>query len=342
MHWKGLAILALLPAIAQGSAAVWAQAAANPANGSQAAPANPRPLNPQRPPTATQLYGGAQPYAPHPAAPYSGAQPYPAHPAAPAAGAQGQNHPAAAASPAADSTTPDEPTPQISIATPAPAPAPWPVQERIAWGARVLLALFGCVGIYIGLSLLKKIDRQTQYAESTAQSAAQTAQAALEHAQALVRAERPWILVTVEPSGKAENRFMIVATNRGRGPARILSAVEKITTEIDQSSLPAEPDYDDAEANESLESVILLPGESTGVKTFGRDEVRDFCGSEEKYRRVEKWEEVILLFGKIVYQDLVDTGTGETCETAWCCWYIHGRQNSGMVMAGPPPYNRHT
>ncbi len=332
MHWKGLAILALLPALAQGGAAVWAQTGANPAGAGQTAPpSNPRPYTP-RPATAS---------------PYAGAQPYGARPAAgqgtPAAGAQNLNRAPADAG-AADTAAAEETPPHITIATPAlqPAPDPWLWPDRIAWMARIVLVVFGLVGIYIGLSLLRKIDKQTQYAETAAQSAALSAQAALLHAQAIVRSERPWILVTVEPSGKVENRFMIVATNRGRGPARIVSAVEKITTEIDQSSLPPEPDYDDAEVNESLDAVVLLPGESTGIKSFGRDDVREFCANDEQVRRIERWEEVILLYGKIVYEDLVGVENVEPSETAWCCWYIHGRQNSGMVMAGPPAYNRHT
>jgi hypothetical protein len=332
MQWKGLAVLALWPVLAQGIPAVWAQAGVDSAAAGQAAPANPRPYPAQRPP-ATPAYGGAQPYG--------------QRPATPAAGAQNLNRPAAASpgpSPNTAETPPAaEATPQqITVATPAPAPAAWPLQERIAWIANIVLVVFGCVGVYVGLSLLHKIGRQTQYAETAAQAAAYSAQASLLHAQAIVRSERPWILVTVEPSGKVENRFMIVASNRGRGPAKIVSAVDKITTEIDQSSLPPEPDYADAETNESLDAVILLPGESTGIRSFGRDDVRDYCQNEEQFKRVERWEEVILLYGKIVYEDLVDLGNEEPSETAWCCWYIHGRQNSGMVMAGPAAYNRHT
>ncbi len=340
MHWKGLAILALLPAMAQGSPGVWAQTTANPAGTGQTTtgqgtPAYPRPATTYPRPGTTQRPAGTLPY--------TSAPPYTGKPATPAAGTQNPNQTSSESPP--DNTPADEATPQhITIATPAPAPAPsvWGWQDRITWMARILLVVFACVGIYIGLSLLKKVDRQTQYAETAAQSAALSAQAALLHAQALVRSERPWILVTVEPSGKVENRFMIVATNRGRGPARIVSAVDKITTEVDQSSLPPEPDYNDAETNESLDAVILLPGESTGIKSFGREDVREFCSSEEQFRRIEKWEEVILLYGKIVYEDLVELGNVEPSETAWCCWYIHGRQNSGMVMAGPPAYNRHT
>jgi hypothetical protein len=340
MNWKGLAILALAPMLMQGTRVVWGQAAGNPGGAGQAAPAAPRPAATPRPASTGQPGTGAQPYTPRPAGAAAGAQPYTPRPAQAAAGAQNPNH-AAAGSP--DQNQPsDEEVPHIAIATPAPAPSPWAWQDRIAWIANIVLVIFACIGIYIGVSLLRKIDRQTQYSESAAQAAALSAQAALLHAQSIVRAERPWILVTVEPSGKVENRFMVMATNRGRGPARIISAVDKITTEIDQSSLPEDPDYEDAEGNPSLAGVILLPGESTGVKSFGRDEVRDFCGSEEKLKRVEKWEEVILLYGKIVYEDLVGVSDIEPCETAWCSWYIHGRQNSGMVMAGPMAYNHHS
>jgi hypothetical protein len=350
MNWKGLAILAVLAALALGTRAMGAQTAGTPAGGGQAAPAAPaapRPFTTPRPAStgqtgAGQTGTGAQPYTPRPAA---GAQPYTPRAAGAAAGAQNANHPnpnQPAAGSSEDNQPPEDEVPHIAIATPAPAPSPWAWQDRIAWVANIVLVLFGCVGVYIGLSLLTKIDRQTQYAEAAAQAAALSAQAALLHAQSIVRAERPWILVTVEPSGKVENRFMVMATNRGRGPARIISAVDMITTEIDQSALPEDPDYEEAEANLSLAGVILLPGESTGVKSFGRDEVRDFCASEEKLKRVEKWEEVILLYGKIVYEDLVGVSDVEPCETAWCSWYIHGRQNSGMVMAGPVAYNRHS
>ncbi|MFZ0302233.1 MAG: hypothetical protein WAL75_06095, partial [Terracidiphilus sp.] len=227
-------------------------------------------------------------------------------------------------------------------ATPAPAPAPWQWPDRVAWVARILLAVLGYVGIMLGLSLLKKIERQTQYAEAAAQAAADSAQAALLHAQAIVRAERPWILITAEPSRSLDNSFTVTATNRGRGPARIISTVDKITTAVDQNHLPDQPEFDEVNPSAALSSVVLLPGESTGIKSFSRDEVKDFCGSDEKVKRVEKWEELILLYGKVVYRDLVQAGESQTHETTWCCWYIHGRQKSGMVMAGPAAYNMHT
>lgn len=313
MHRKGLAVLVLLWGIGVGSTAAAGQGTQDQAGGS---------------PALSGTGGAVQSATPHAHAP---------HPAA-ATAAPVQAAPQADA----ENNAVDERPSHITIATPAPAPAPWPWQDRISWGANLILVILGYAGILLGISTLKKIERQTQYAEAAAQAAADSAQAALLHAQALERAERPWILVTIEPSHRVENRFMVMATNRGRRPARILTAVDKITLQADQASLPEEPEYDDAEQNASLAGVILLPGESTGVKAFGRDDVTALCETEERLRRIEKWEELILLYGKVVYEDLVAVGDAVTRETAWCCWYIHGRQNSGMVTAGSAAYNRHT
>lgn len=236
----------------------------------------------------------------------------------------------------------DYPPAHMSVVTPVAEPSPWPWQDRIAWAANLVLVVLGYAGILLAISILKKIEGQMHFAETAAQAALESAQAALLHARANERAERPWLLVTVEPSRRAENRFIITATNRGRNPARILSSVDAITIEPDAASLPPEPKYDEAEPNPSLVSVILLPGESTAVKVFGRDDVKLVCGTGERYRKVERWEEVILLYGQILYEDVVARDDPPQRESAWCCSYIHGQQSSAMEMAGPPAYNRHT
>jgi hypothetical protein len=205
--------------------------------------------------------------------------------------------------------------------------------------------LIAYVGVWLGISTLRKIERQTRYAEATAQAAAETAKAAVQlaenQAKAWAEAERPWILVTPEPAPGAPNSFTVVAANRGRSPARIVSMADELTFARNESQLPLEPTFK-TEPAAPREPMILLPGESVSIKSFSRDEVNSICTTPEDLSRVEGWDAKIYLFGRINYEELTSNGAGHPYETSWCCWYIHGRQRSGLVVAGSREYNRHT
>jgi hypothetical protein len=236
----------------------------------------------------------------------------------------------------------DEQPPHITVANPPPTPLTWALHDKIAWAANLVLVILGYAGILVAISLLKKIDRQTGYVETAAEAAAASAQAALMNAQAVIRSERPWILTTVEPSRSVENSFTVMATNRGRTPARIIATAVRIRIAIDEKHLPGTPEYMNEEPGAPFTPIILLPGESTAIKPFRREDVKGLCDSEERYKRIETWEEKIYLYGKVMYVDLIAPADSQAHETNWCCWYIHGRQNSGLVIAGPPEYNTHT
>jgi len=229
----------------------------------------------------------------------------------------------------------------ITIATPAPAAAPWPVQERISWVANLILVLIVYFGVMLGYSALRKIERQAHVVEVAAQAAANSAKAVLLLAQAQERAERPWIMVTAEPDPGIRDCFSVMVTNRGHSPTKIVSLMDSVATANDESQLPAEPVFH-AEPRAPRDPIFLLPGESRKIKSFRRDDVQTICNNPEDLRRVEDWEVKIFLYGKVAYADLRVPEDADPHETSWCCWYIHGRQNSGMVMAGPLEYNRHT
>jgi hypothetical protein len=216
------------------------------------------------------------------------------------------------------------------------------MHERILWAAYVVLAVLGYAGVMLALLMMKKIERQTAATEAAAQAAAQGAEAALLNAQAIIDAERPWLLVTVEPSPSMEDGFTVTATNRGRSPARIAATAERIRTVADEAKLPRTPEYDNREPAPPMVPIILLPGESTGLKSFSREDAKGLCESDEQFARIESWEEKIYLHGKVIYRDLIAPPSRQTHQTDWCCWYIHGRQKSGLVIAGPPEYNLHT
>jgi len=198
----------------------------------------------------------------------------------------------------------------------------------------------GLAGIWLSLAALKKIERQVVCAEGAATAAAVSAQAALLSAQTIVDAERPWLVITVEPSPRIENSFTVLATNRGRTPATIVATAERIKIVVDETHLPLPPEYGEPGAPRA--PIILLPGESTPIKSFSREEGKGICETEERFKRVANWEEKAFIYGKIVYRDLIAPRDKQLHETAWCCWYIHGRNKSGLVIAGPPSYNLHT
>jgi hypothetical protein len=237
----------------------------------------------------------------------------------------------------------------VIVTLPAPAPVEWPLHDRILWGALLVLVFLGYAGVMLALSTLKKIESHTGASEASvaaataaAAAANETAQAALLHAQSMLKAERPWVLVTAEPTRGVESSFDITATNRGRSPATITSALDQILFASDEARLPAVPAFKQTESKSRFVPVILLPGESATLKTFTRDEVRDLCGSDEMFSAVESWSERLFLCGKITYKDLVSPAGKEAHESNWCCWYIHGKQRSALVPAGPAQYNAHT
>jgi hypothetical protein len=274
--------------------------------------------------------------------------------------AQATNHPD---SPAPSQAKPDcnglpceEQQPHVTVTLPAPVPAPWTLHDRIAWAAYVVLAVLGYIGIMLAVSTLKKIERYVAATEASvaavetaassaaaaATAAGESAQAALLHAQAFLNAERPWVLVTAEPTRGVENSFDIVASNRGRSPATVTSASDQVLFAADEAHLPAVPEFKQDQSSKRFVPIILLPGESATLRTFSREDARGFCGSDEKFKSLESWEERLFLCGKVGYSDLIAPADKQAHESNWCCWYIHGRQKSALVPAGPAEYNSHT
>jgi hypothetical protein len=149
------------------------------------------------------------------------------------------------------------------------------------------------------------------------------------------------LLVSAFPAPGLLDGFNLVAANRGRTPARILALADETVIAKDESQLPAEPAYR-GEPHSPQPPILLLPGESVTIRGFRREDVKAVCESEEQFRRVEEWEAKIYLYGKVAYAALTAPEDAPACETSWCCWYIHGRQKSGLVLAGPRSYSRHS
>lgn len=250
----------------------------------------------------------------------------------------------AAAPPAsdADSSQSSAQPPQIIVNPPA-APTPeWGWREQATWAASIVLAVLGYVGIMLALRTLKRIDRHLEASTTTAQAALESSSAALSLAQAIANSERPWIVVTVEPFLTMESSFKVMAANRGRSPARIINAIDQVRVATDETQLPKTPEFEVATKADPPEPIVLLPGEATGIWAFNRDDLPAICKSADVLRKVERWQEILFLYGRITYMDLNATDQSHVHETYWCCRYIHGEKNSALVMAGQPEYNKHS
>lgn len=242
----------------------------------------------------------------------------------------------------ADSSQSSAPPPQIIVNPPA-APTPeWGWREQATWAASIVLAVLGYVGIMLALRTLKRIERHLEASTTTAQAALESSSAALSLAQAIANSERPWIVVTVEPFLTMESSFKVMAANRGRSPARIINAIDQVRVATDEAQLPKTPEFEMAAKPDAPEPIVLLPGEATGIWAFNRDDLPAICKSADVLRKVERWEEILFLYGRITYMDLNATDQSHVHETYWCCRYIHGERNSALVMAGQPEYNKHS
>jgi hypothetical protein len=230
----------------------------------------------------------------------------------------------------------------LIVTTPPPPPVEWSWHDRVLWGAYVVLAFLGYIGIMISLRILKSIERHAAAASATAKAALDSSTAALLRTQAVVDAERPWIVVTVEPFLTMENAFKVMATNRGHTPAKLTITIDQVAIATDETQLPETPQFQKEDANSLPEPVILLPGESVGIRPFSRDEVSSICKTKEELERIELWEEKIFLYGRVTYRQMIESADNQDHETVWCCRYIHGESKSALAMTGPPAYNKHT
>ncbi len=232
--------------------------------------------------------------------------------------------------------------PQIIVTSPAPAIPPWQWYERVAWGASIVLAVLGYVGILLALRTLKNIERNGQSSLEAARAAVTAAECTLSQTKAILEFERPWILVSVEPYLTAENSFKIMASNRGRRPARITHLSDQVHIVTEEAQLPKTPGHDSVEPQMQEEPLILLPGESLAIARFSRNDVAQICKTDDQLRRIASWEEIIFLFGRITYHELTGPADQQPHLTDWCCRYIHGETKSALLVGGPPGYHRHT
>src|ERR1017187_4740478 len=234
------------------------------------------------------------------------------------------------------------PQAQIRVVEPPPQPAPWSRHDRILWAADLVLAILGYVGIVVAIGTLKTIKRQIESVETIAQAAVESASAATAIGREMMSAQRPWILMTVVRSQEMAESFNIMATNCGRTPAEIIDCPDRVNLVLNEQQLPKNRGNAIKGFGVLSVPIMLLPGESTVIQRFGRDDLKWVCKTDESLRKVERKEETVFIYGSVMYREPAISDMERTHKTDWCCKYIHGETTSNLVIDGPPEYNKHT
>jgi hypothetical protein len=162
------------------------------------------------------------------------------------------------------------------------------------------------------------------------------------NAQAVINAERPWILVNGEAMEGAESS-VVVAKNCGRTPARFTRFSPPKSKIIPSGTdLPFPPEYGEILPFDS--PIILLAQGRTYIRILTESEIREICGTEDVWNRVQTGRFEFYIFGILYYEDLLNSADRAVHETRWCCRYLSkfGDSRNFLVLNGSRGYNDYT
>jgi hypothetical protein len=184
---------------------------------------------------------------------------------------------------------------------------------------------------------------QSTETRDAARGAEKAADAALLNVKAFVNSERPWISVKVEPTPWGKG-FNVVAVNKGRTPATILSHAENCIVmdamEYAREFLPVPPQY----GKRVVEPETVLPEDWTEIYEINRKSLTKAGYSETDVIKLESGDSIAHIFGLIVYRDVLGTPAEVTYETRWCCWLIPDSTPDGVIacLSTQAGYTGHT
>jgi hypothetical protein len=181
----------------------------------------------------------------------------------------------------------------------------------------VVLASVGLAGVAIGVSTLRKVERQIRVAEADT--------------QAMIRAERAWIVVSVQQQG---DHFTFIAKNVGKTPARIASVWASPVLARFRDEKPLIPSDDQtAESLISTPPRLLPPTAEYIVHRYTLDDIK-------RMQQNAFW--TVHIYGRIRYLDTLKTEASVPYETKWLYWHLPF--DSAMPFLDPhyPEHNSYT
>lgn len=202
------------------------------------------------------------------------------------------------------------------------------------------LAIFGFPTLVFVGAQAWLMRQHAMHLEQLANAASDNAAAARLNAQAIINSERPWIAMVIKRDNRLPNFFRLIAENRGRTPAAIVSVKAGCAEVGNSSDLPSIPVY--SKSKEFNEPLLLIQGEPQGMHDLSPD-----CVREGYFPGVTDWKKIGFIFGSVCYRDLLDTRDAPHHETRWCCKLavrLDGEIDADelYLIQGPEGYTKYT
>jgi hypothetical protein len=172
------------------------------------------------------------------------------------------------------------------------------------------------------------------------------AQAALLNAQAIINAERAWVVMVIKQDKVRSRLFRIKAENRGRTPVKIVSASHECAVVKTEAEMSEQPQY--RHGKKFAEGVFLFPGESQVMTEFSRDHLRmpsigEDREGEQDFQMAKDRQGLAIVFGNVVYRDILSSPKDPERETRWCSLLKLGDTADELFLTrGRDGYTKHT
>lgn len=212
--------------------------------------------------------------------------------------------------------------------------------DKAAIASNYLLSLVGIAGICVGISIVRRIGRQTQVA-------AEAVKAMRDQTEHMAVADRAWVLEEVSvpldwdtyKTGSDRGMLSVQIRNHGRSVARVTEL--RLQAVSQTKAMPPVPDYSPLPRLEELgeDGFILAPGQTMNLPValdggaFDTDPAGQVHGAEGGY-----W-----VYGVIEYETFGNSYVNQFCYL-WRT--VNGQaadlQKAGLRKCGPEAYNRVT
>lgn len=187
---------------------------------------------------------------------------------------------------------------------------------------------------------------QAKETKKAAEDGRSSADAALLNAQAVLDSERPWLVVMPERNiATGELGFHFRVMNKGRTPARLVSATIDDTFIVRPDQLPIPPPY--KTAFYAPPNRFLASGDGFNIRrtqseaNIGINPVNLLKSHRAQIDKAQPGE-FLIFFGEVIYDDVLGSnGSGyKQHRTRWCfAFFEHGQTFEAV---GPKEYNEYT